>query len=262
MKAKVDAEELLRIIELCRAVERRGIDPFQVDVGRSIEKLRRYLPKWRLLEELLLDAEALERISAIVRLQGDWLKHRASSLYIDPILVELKIGMLEPERLASVFFRSWHPIVVLEQLSQKRLGEGLDYWNSLLPLEERFGQEGPPEGELGLLTREDLVNLKTFSEVEFKDLLEKTLAELREMAKGGKISYKDFVYRGTFGEMVERAYLTSFLVTDGYVELDVKPLEETIFLKPLERPIPMAERTKVYSVAVTLEYNLQKSIEG
>jgi len=47
----------------------------------------------------LLDAEALNRIAAIVRLQGDWLKHRASSLYIDPILVELKIRMLEPERL-------------------------------------------------------------------------------------------------------------------------------------------------------------------
>ncbi|MBI4344601.1 MAG: hypothetical protein HY555_03335 [Euryarchaeota archaeon] len=254
MKAKVDPEELLRIIALCRAVERRGVDPFQVDVGRSIEKLRRYLPRWRLPEELLLDAEALNRIAAIVRLQGDWLKHRASALYIDPILVELKIRMLEPERLASVFFRSWHPIVALEQLSEKRLEEGLDYWNSLLPLAERLREEAPSGGELGLLTREDLVNLRTFSEVEFKDLLKKILEELRAMAKGGKVSYREFIYRGTFAEAVERAYLTSFLVTDGYVELDVKHLEEEIFLRPLERPIPLEERTKVYSVPVPLDY--------
>ena len=161
--------------------------------------------------------------------------------------------MLEPERLASVFFRSWHPIVALEQLSGKRLEEGLDYWNSLLPLAERFREEGPAEEGLGILTREDLVNLRTFSEVEFKDILKKVLEELRAMAKGGKISYAEFIYRGTFAEMVERAYLTSFLVTDGYVELDVKHLEEEIFLRPLERPIPMAERTKVYSVALALD---------
>ena len=39
---------------------------------------------------MLKDSEAMSQLVAIVKLQDQWLKHRASALYIDPLLLELK----------------------------------------------------------------------------------------------------------------------------------------------------------------------------
>ena len=90
---KVSLEELLRIIDLCRTVMRRGVDPFEVDIMRALKTLKTHLPGWNHLDDLLLDAEALNQLASIIRLQGEWIRHRASLLYVDPVMIELKIRL-------------------------------------------------------------------------------------------------------------------------------------------------------------------------
>ncbi len=76
-------EDYARVIELCRAVETSSANPFDVDIMEKILLLKSRLPEWRFLDELLVDSEALLELAQIVKLQDEWLKHRASSLYID-----------------------------------------------------------------------------------------------------------------------------------------------------------------------------------
>jgi len=49
-----------------------------VDVPQKLQVLKRLLPQWKLLDELLMDAEALKELSLMVKLQSDWVKRRAS----------------------------------------------------------------------------------------------------------------------------------------------------------------------------------------
>lgn len=129
---------MLRIISLCLSVERKSSNPFEVEVKKALETLRKYLPHWRALEDFTLDAETLNRISSIVRLQGNWIKHRSTRLFVDPLLIELKIKALEPKKLAKIFRKSWHPVVEMNRLSRRRVKEAIDYWNQLLPIDERL----------------------------------------------------------------------------------------------------------------------------
>lgn len=203
-----------------------------MDIKRSITTLKKYLPRWKLLDELLLDAEALHRIASIITLQKQWVTYKASSLYVDPFVVEMKIRLSEPEDLADALVKSWHPVVSLGYISPKRLLDAMDYWNSLLPLNERFAPLSAGELlEPGSLDMEDLVRLKAVSEEEFKVLLSGLLLELKaKMGAGGKVRYEDFVYVADFQKTVMRAYLLSFLVSEGAVLLQVDPLEEEVFL--------------------------------
>jgi len=89
-------------------------------VPQKLLVLKRLLPKWKAIDDLLLDAEALKELSLMVKLQSDWVKRRATGLYIDPFLVEVKIKVMPKESLASALLASWHPIVAGEQLTEGR----------------------------------------------------------------------------------------------------------------------------------------------
>jgi hypothetical protein len=134
-------EDLLRVIELCRAVETSSANPFDVDIKEKILLLRSRLPEWRFLDELLVDSEALLELALIVKLQDEWLKHRASSLYIDPLLIQLKVKLLPKEALTEAFVKSWHPVAQVDQISPKGLERAFVYWRDLLPMAERFKDE-------------------------------------------------------------------------------------------------------------------------
>lgn len=251
MGRKITRSELLRVIDLCLTIEKRGINPFEINIRKTLEKLRSYLPRWKLLEELLLDAEALRRISRIIKLQEHWVLQRSSSLYIDPMTVELKIKMLEPERLAEVFLLARHPIVSLEQISTQRLKEAVEYWNQLPPLGERFREEAVKARETGFIDRGDLRELGILSSEEFQQKISSLWKELKSK---GPTQYQDFVYADSFEETVVRAYVTSFMVTEGLAHLKVKPLEGETILIPRDKPLPVNKLSKPKSVAVAVTY--------
>lgn len=254
---RVSQEDLHRIIDLCRSVEQSGVDPFEVDIKRALETLKKHLPGWSLLNELVLDTEALNQLASIIRLQGDWIRHRASDLYIDPVMIELKIRLSSPEKLGRDLLKSMRPIVQVEQLSPWRLREAMDYWNALPPLRERFRKpETDNRLRAGSVSFDELFRMKILSDVDFKSQMQELWQELITF-QGEKPSvlYWDFVNTQSLEDTIVRAYLTSFLVSEGYANLDINPLEEEISLVARRSPRAPTSDSPSHSVAVSLDMN-------
>ncbi len=236
---KVGREKLQRIIETCKSIEERSLDPFLIDVDEVVSVIKEYFPQWEIPEDLCLDAETIHRLASVIKLQSEWVKHRSSSLYTDPFLLEEKLTRLEKEEIIESFLMAWHPIVGLEQISLHSLLEALRYWESLLPINERWKQFLPAEVGTSVATREELVMEKILRDKAFSEELEKFWLELKkkteEKGTDGKILYWDFIGAETYEETVQRAFMTSFLITYGYATLEIYPLEEETFIKPLEK---------------------------
>ncbi len=258
-RKKLGREKLQRVTEMCRSVEERSIDPFLIDVDEVIEVIKEYFSEWELPEDLCLDAETIHHIASVIRLQGDWVKHRSTSLYTDPFLLEQKLTRTGREEILETFLKAWHPIVEMEQISLHSLAEAIKYWKSLLPLSERWKEILPAEIEAGLTTREELIRQRILSDKTFSEELESFWDELkREVKENGKnrrIRYWDFIGAGSYEETVHRAFMTSFLVTYGYATLEIYPLEEEIFIKPYEKQVTKIGKKQLISIpiAVTAE---------
>ncbi|NOR78751.1 MAG: hypothetical protein GQ523_10135 [Methanophagales archaeon] len=242
-------DELFRLINFCKTVQKEGTDPFDLDVKKFLETLKQYLNKWKSRDDLLLDAEVISELTKIIELQGKWIRDRSSSFYVDPVLMELKMKMLEPVQLANAFFKSWQPIIAMDRLTPKRLKEGLDYWNALLPFAER-GDEFPlpSTSETVTFNHEDLIDLQILSRTEFDDSMKEVLKDLEER---GRIEYHDFIYDVDFERSVKKAYLTSYLVSEGKAEFEINPLEEEVFIAPRTAK---ANTGEVQSIAISLSY--------
>ncbi len=250
-RKRLGKERLERVIDLCKSVEEKSLDPFVVDVDDIIAVVREYFPEWELPEELCLDAEAIHGLSSVIKLQSDWVKHRSTSLYTDPFLLEEKIRRLSGEELASLFLGAWEPIIEMEQISPHSLSLAIKYWESLLPLDVRWAKTDFLKREIGAATREELVKERIFAEKAFSEELEAFWEELKQrVGRGGKILYWDFVGADTYEETVRRAYMTSFLVTYGYATLEIHRLEEEMFILPFEKPEPLVGKKRVMSVPI------------
>jgi len=252
-KKKLGEERLQRIIDLCKSVEERGLDPFLVDVNDVIAVVREFFPEWDSMEELSLDAEAIYRLASLIKLQSDWVRHRSTSLYTDPFLIEEKLRKLSRENLARLFLHAWHPVVEMEQISPHSLAEAIKYWKSLLPLNERWIKTEFMKTELGAASREELIKQQIMAEKAFTEELEALWRELRQrVGENEKIPYWDFVGADTYEETIRRAYMTSFLVTYGYATFEVHRLEEEIFIIPFSKPRSLLGKKHVVSVPVSV----------
>ncbi|UCE16012.1 MAG: hypothetical protein JSV12_09230 [Candidatus Bathyarchaeota archaeon] len=252
-RKKLGEERLQRIIDLCRSVEERGLDPFIVDVDDVIAVVREYFPEWELPEEFCLDAEAIHQFASVIKLQSDWVRHRSTSLYTDPFLLEEKIRRAGKEELVNIFLKAWRPIVELEQISPHSLAEAVKYWESLLPLNERWLKTDFFKTDAGSATREELVHRRILAETAFSEELEMFWEKLKQkVGEEGKILYWDFVGAETYSETLRRAYMVSFLVTYGYATLEVHRLEEEIFLKPFEKPKSLLGKEQLVSIPVSV----------
>ena len=258
-RKKLGREKLQRVTDMCRSVEERSIDPFLIDLDEIIEVIREYFSEWELPEDLCLDAETIHHIASVIRLQGDWVKHRSTSLYTDPFLLEDKVTRTGREEILETFLKAWHPIVEMEQLSLHSLAEAIKYWKSLLPLSERWKEILPAETEAGRATREELIRQrilldKTFSE-ELENFWDELKREVKENGENRRIRYWDFIGADTYEETVHRAFMTSFLVTYGYATLQIYPLEEENFIKPYKKQVTKIGKRQLVSIpiAVTAE---------
>jgi len=254
-KRKLGREELQRIIDMFKSVEERGLDPFLINVEDVITVIRDYFPEWELPEDLVLDAETVHHLASVIKIQSEWVKHRSTSLYTDPFLLEEKIRRLSREQLASIFLRSWHPTVELEQISPHSIMQAIQYWNELIPMDERWQKTDYTETETGTTSRKELVEQKLLAEKMFSEELEAFWEELiQKTGQNERIKYWDFIGEDTFDKTVRRAYLTSFLVTYGYATLEIDRLEEQIFLKPYRKPVRLEGKKQVVSVPVSISF--------
>ena len=233
-------ERLERIIEMCIAIENHTADPFTLNIDEIIKIVREYFPHWEHPDELKLDAEALHHLASVIKLQSEWVKQRSTSLYTDPFLLEEKILQVGKDELVNVFLKAWNPLVEFEQISINTLAQALLYWEALAPISERWKDIEASEVKMGFASREELIKQRVLSDREFSDELNSYWQELKNCVanKGsdGKIQYWDFIGADTYEETVQRAFLTSFLVTYGYATLEIDRLEEQIFIKPFDQP--------------------------
>lgn len=233
---KKQLEDLLRVIELCRSVERSSANPFDVDIREKIAVLKKHLPEWRFLDDLLLDAEALLELAQIVKLQDEWLKHRASSLYIDPLLIQLKVKLLTKQELVEAFVHSWHPLAQVDQLSPKGLEKAFVYWRDLEPMSERFKDEFGSYGTRpGTLDFGELVDLRIFTQEHFETRLNELQDELMTTSNGEWVDYRAFIGDESFEKKVLRAYLLAFLISEGKASIKTEPLTSKIWLSALAK---------------------------
>jgi len=244
-----------RIIDFCKSIESKGLDPFLVEVKDLIAVIKEYFPRWTDPDDLSLDAEAINQVASVIKLQSEWIKHRSSSLYRDPFLIEEKIRAFPIAQVTEIFLESWHPIVEFEQLSAQGLGEAIKYWNGLLPLNERWQNTNFTWNAMGTATHKDLILQGILLNETFSSEMEKMWVELKEAVRETeKIRYWDFVATYNYDETVRRAYLASFLVTYGYATLEIHPLEEKIFIKPNNKPISKKEKQSVsFPISVSFE---------
>lgn len=250
---KLGREHLERIIDLCKSVEERGLDPFLVDVESLIPIIQEYFPEWKSPEELSLDAVTVHQIASAIKLQSDWIKQRSTTLYTDPFLIEDKLQRLPIDELCKIFLKSWHPIMQLEQISIEILQEAMRYWQKLIPLVERWKDISVVDAESEITTPEELQKQQLMTE-EFTTALEKFWWELKEKAGNQKIDYWDFIGAETYYETVKRAYMTSFLVTYGYAQLEIDRLEEMIYITPLKNPIRTLREKQARSVTIPVDF--------
>ena len=264
---KFGREKLQRIIEMCTAIENRTVDPFLLDVDSIIKVVHEYFPQWEETDELNLDSEAIHHLASVIKLQSEWVKHCSTSLYTDPFLLEEKITQASKEEMLNLFLKAWHPLVEQEQLSMNSLAVAMRYWDSLVPIKERWPDLDVQEVAIGTASRDELVKQRVLGDKLFSDELEGYWRELKEAVeeKGtdGKILYWDFIGAETYEETVERAFLTSFLISYGYATLEIRPLEELIFIKPFEKPNTKILTQQSISIPISVTHeNWQKWKRG
>jgi hypothetical protein len=251
---KLGKERLERIIEMCIAIENHQVDPFTLNVDDIIAVVKQYFPHWEHPDELKLDAEALHHLASVIKIQSEWVKQRSNSLYTDPFLLEEKIRQTSKQGMVDVFVSAWTPLIESEQLSLHSLAQGLLYWEALEPLGDRWKDIDVSAVDIGSVSRDEMVKQRVLSDKEFSEELEAYWQELKlkvaEKGAGGKIGYWDFIGADTYEETVQRAFLTSFLITYGYATLEIDRLEESVFVVPFDKP--RSEALTVQSTSIPI----------
>lgn len=227
-------DRALRIVHLCREVETKGFNPFEVDVKEELEALRSLLPAWVKPSDLTLDGEALRGLSRVVGLQDEWVRARSKLRILDPETVKARIAELTIPQLARIFLKAWKPTVKIEVLTPERLKEAASYWARLKPRGLLPEPSEAPRIVEAEISSEAVKALGLRLGENFRRLMEETFQELLVKVKEaeGEISYWDFVKAESFRETVLKAYMVSFLSTYGYVQLTLDKLTGELKLKP------------------------------
>ena len=189
-------------------------------------------------------------------MQSEWVKQRSNALYTDPFLLEEKILQIGKQEMVDVFMQTWNPLVEFEQLNLNALAQGLLYWEELAPIGDRWKDFQANEVANSFASREELIKQRVLSDKEFSVELNSYWQELKDCVankgKDGKLQYWDFIGADTYEETVQRAFLTSFLITYGYATLDIDRLEETVFIKPYDKPKTEVSNGQLASVAIAV----------
>lgn len=232
-KLKIAREELENVIKICENIERRGLNPFTVDVKELLSKLRAMLEENPDLEYYAMDAETIYKIATVIALQHKWLREKAQALFVDAQMILTRLTAMDKKTIARAFLRAWRPIISLEQMTPSRLRQGMEYFMSLPPRSgERTWGWKISQKEVGFIEG------KISREEEVAEKLEKLHEELLKMyEEKGEVDYWEFIRRERFEETFERAYLLSFLITEGYIDVKRNPLKNEIKLIPRKEKV-------------------------
>ena len=246
---------LKQIIELCNNVENKKLNPFSVNVDNLIKILHDCFPELESSEELILDAEAIQSLALVIQHQGNWVKYRSTELYKDPFLLEEKIQRIEKKEIVEIFMKSWNPVIENEKLTTSMIFRAIEYWNKLSPIDERWQKEGPFNDNSDSISKDDLIKLNILAEKTYREELERFSKDLsKKIGSKDRIPFWDFIGAETFQETLDRAQMTSFLISYGYATLELVPLEEQIFIKPCKEVQYHNISQRIVSVPISITY--------
>lgn len=251
-KGPLERRELEAVLERCRAIEERGLNPFTLDIDSILRVVREYFPSWEEPEELSLDAATINQLASVIRLQSEWLQRRSTSLYMDPLIVERRLKELGREELASAISMAWQPVVESETLTIESMREAAEYWASLPAQSERWPQLPGSGSSAGLIDREEFLKSNLFGADKFESRLDALYNELTKTAGKEKVPYWDFISTDSFDETVERSYLASFLVSYGWATLQIHPIEGDVFIKPLQKTAKISREKTPTSIVLSI----------
>lgn len=213
-------ELIERIIRLCDEVIEKNIDPFVVDVKENFRRLREGLAE---MDEriLVMNMAALLKLIYVILLQQEDVKKRASRLYLDPFLMEIRLMGLDSERLAGAFLKAFRPVAENEQATMNVMRTAYGYWANLR--EYRL----PEVGEIPVPSALNMMNeLLKMEEADFESEMEKILNEMGP----DPVDYYDLIIREGEERKVFRALALSFLMTRGLVGVMQDPLSNRVWV--------------------------------
>ncbi len=222
-----------RVVDAFRKVEAGEASPFSWDVKASAKALREELGPAPDKDDLIDDAKAVNALSGIVGAQGKEVEFIASSSVLNPFMLEKSVDSLDVEALASALWQSISPSVDIPQVTVEALVAS-STWS---PSRKRIAWS---ERTSAPLPKADVKKAD-----EFGPKVDAIVDELRAAARDEEIDYVSFIKRG---DLVERAYLLSFAITDGRVLLNVDPISGKITIKPSKRRVKTSA-----SVVIVLE---------
>lgn len=213
-------EMIERIINLCDEVIDKTIDPFVVDIRENLKKLREGLSE---MDErtLVMNMVALLKIIYVIALQQEDVKKRASRLYLDPFLMEVRIMGLSREGLAESFLKAFRPIAENEQATMGFMRIAYGYWANLREYSLPGGGEAPEAGTLNTLAE-----ILPMEEADLEEEMRKVLDEMDP----GMVDYYDFIGKGGEERKVFRALVLSFLMMRGLVGVVQDPLKNRVWV--------------------------------
>ncbi|MEM1517837.1 MAG: hypothetical protein QXI27_00690 [Nitrososphaerota archaeon] len=221
-------QELMKFISILDNIANQRIEPFTVDIRSLLDKLRAIIEKHKDTETIILDAETLYRISIVLGVQQKWIKERASSLFVDSSVIFAKVISSTSEDLVRAFLAAWRPIVRIMQVSIPLLLRGYEHFISL--------PTRASASELGLDRME--YPDKFPYEFEEENIMEDKLDQMRRELQSRYpewIDYWEFIKSNDLSVKFERAYLLSFLISRGEVEVKISPIDNKIMLRSSEK---------------------------
>jgi hypothetical protein len=125
-------------------------------------------------------------------------------------------------------------------------------------MDERWKQPAPEEVQVGSATREELIKEKILRDQLFSEELEnfwqQLKTEVQQKGENGRILYWDFIGAETYEETVQKAFMTSFLITYGYATLQIYPLEIEMYIKPNEKPETKITSKQLVSIPIAVSF--------
>ena len=230
-----------RLIDLSIKVAEGKVNPLDVNVSKYLSLISQLFTGLRRKEDFIKDIRALHGLITILSLQYKLLKSKSMGLHIEPILVELRMRQLSVEKIARILEAAWHPAIEIECAHECALESAIKYFEKLKPLvQRRFKQMyyGSP------LVHVEKVHVPS---IDIKKKLKEVLIELVKISGGSWVDYYEFIYKG---DPVERAYLLSFLITEGKVEMKHVRFEDKVYIRPVIGEVRVEE---YYSITTRIE---------
>jgi hypothetical protein len=217
----INKESFERIIDLAEKVYMGRIDPLEIDIDRFIDMLKVVDVESLSQDLMFLDIRALYGLAIILEAQSEAIKRKTQGLYLDSIMIRIKLMNLDPIRLASLLDETYYPPIELSMLTEDDILEAKIHFNSIV----RYRWTPPKQSEL------KVEPMKYFDEKEMSSMIMKLYEELVDYSGYKWVDYLDFISRG---DMLLRAYLLSFLVSDGYVDMKINRVTGEISICPLK----------------------------